>query len=185
LSRHYVSGVDAKTGYLLWTHKIENYKYDGDHSNTPVFSDGFLYYTTAEENGNGLVKLLITPDGKRIEELWRNKNARNAFGGFIVLGNHVFMTTDKKNLVCIETEKGHEIDSLRPESGSLIWADNRLYCYNDNGDFKLIKFENNQLTEVSKFKVTKGTKEHFSHPVIANGILYIRHGNALMAYDIK
>lgn len=95
------------------------------------------------------------------------------------------MTTDKKSLVCIDTEKGQVITSLRPNSGSLIWADNRLYCYNDNGDFKLIRFENNQLSEVSRFKVTKGTKEHFSHPVIACGVLYIRHGNALMAYDIR
>jgi len=50
---------------------------------------------------------------------------------------------------------------------------------------KLIKFENNKFTEISKFKVEKGTKEHFSHPVIANGKMYIRHGRALMAYDIQ
>jgi outer membrane protein assembly factor BamB len=50
---------------------------------------------------------------------------------------------------------------------------------------KLIKFENNKFVEISKFKVTKGTKEHFSHPVIADKKLYIRHGKALMAYNIK
>jgi len=49
---------------------------------------------------------------------------------------------------------------------------------------KLIKFENNKFIEISKFKVEKGTKEHFSHPVISNGTMYIRHGRALMAYDI-
>jgi hypothetical protein len=38
---------------------------------------------------------------------------------------------------------------------------------------------------VSKFKVKMGTKEHFAHPVIKNGVLYIRHGKALMAFDIK
>jgi len=38
---------------------------------------------------------------------------------------------------------------------------------------------------VSKFKIVNGTKEHFAHPVISNGVLYIRHGNALMAYEIK
>lgn len=82
MSRHYLTGIDALTGYLLWNHKVENYKYDGDHCNTPVFSDGFLYYTTAEEDGNGLVKLRISDDGRKIEEIWRNSNAKNAFGGF-------------------------------------------------------------------------------------------------------
>jgi len=38
---------------------------------------------------------------------------------------------------------------------------------------------------VSSFKVTKGTKEFFTHPVIHDGVLYIRHGEALMAYSIR
>jgi hypothetical protein len=29
-----------------------------------------------------------------------------------------------------------------------------------------------------------GTKEHFSHPVIGKGVLYLRHGKALMAWKI-
>ena len=38
---------------------------------------------------------------------------------------------------------------------------------------------------VSTFKITKGTKEHSSQPVIDRGRYYLRHGNVLMAYDIK
>jgi outer membrane protein assembly factor BamB len=185
MSRHYVFGIDVKNGELLWSQKIENYKYDGDHCNTPVFTDGMLYYCTAEENGNGMVKLELSPDGKKVKELWRNKDAANGFGGFVKSGNYLFLATSKKQLVCLETEKGTVVSSLKPNSGSIILADNRFYCYNDNGDMKLIAFENNKLTEISKFKVVKGTKEHFSHPVIGNGVLYIRHGKALMAYKVK
>jgi len=38
---------------------------------------------------------------------------------------------------------------------------------------------------VSSFQITKGTDEHWAHPAISNGRLYIRHGDALMVYDIK
>jgi hypothetical protein len=38
---------------------------------------------------------------------------------------------------------------------------------------------------VSSFKVSLGTNQHWAHPVIDNGSLYIRHGNALMVYDIS
>jgi outer membrane protein assembly factor BamB len=38
---------------------------------------------------------------------------------------------------------------------------------------------------VSQVAVTEGTDEHWAHPTIANGRLYIRHGDALLAYDIK
>ena len=37
----------------------------------------------------------------------------------------------------------------------------------------------------SSFKVTMGTGPHWAHPVIHNGVLYLRHGEALMAYNIK
>lgn len=38
---------------------------------------------------------------------------------------------------------------------------------------------------MGKLKIEKGSKEHFAHPVLTNGILYIRHGKALMAYKVN
>jgi hypothetical protein len=29
-----------------------------------------------------------------------------------------------------------------------------------------------------------GEHEHWAHPAISNGVLYIRHGSVLMAFDI-
>jgi len=185
ISRHYIFGLDAKSGELLWSQKLENFKYEGEHCSTPLFTDGFLYYIVEDENGNGAVKLEISPDGKNIKEMWRNKNATNAMGGYLKIGNHLFTTTNKKKLICIDATTGNIVDSLSSTKGSLIYAGNLFYCYNETGVVKLIKFENSKFAEISKFKVEKGTKEHFSHPVIANGTMYIRHGRALMAYDIQ
>ncbi len=38
---------------------------------------------------------------------------------------------------------------------------------------------------ISSFQITKGIGPHWTQPVIHNGVLYIRHGDVLMAYDIK
>jgi len=38
---------------------------------------------------------------------------------------------------------------------------------------------------ISKFKIKLGTDQHWAHLVIKNGILYVRHGTALMAFNIK
>ena len=38
---------------------------------------------------------------------------------------------------------------------------------------------------VSSFKVTSGTGPRDAHMAIANGLLFIRHGKVLMAYDLK
>jgi outer membrane protein assembly factor BamB len=184
LSKHYVFGLDAKNGDLLWSNTVD-YKYDGDHCNTPVFAGGMIYYCTGDEKGTWMVKLELSSDGKKIREIWRTPDMGNGFGGFVVSGNHIFLANAKKQLVALGTSDGKVVSTLRPGSGSIIMADNRLYSYNDNGDMKLIAFENGKLSEISRFKVEKGTKEHFSHPVIGNGVLYIRHGKALMAYKIK
>ena len=186
LSTRFVFGVDAQTGELLWSSKtLNDFKFERLHANTPIYADGFIYFTAGEEAANGAVKLELSADGTSIKEVWRNKTVTNAQGGFIKLGNQLFTTTKKKRLVCVDTSTGSVIDSLSANKGSLIYADSKFYCYNETGDVKLIKFENNKFTEISKFKVDKGTKEHFSHPVIANGTMYIRHGKSLMAYDIQ
>lgn len=186
LSTRFVFGVDAQTGELLWSSKtLNDFKFERLHANTPIFADGFIYFTAGEEAANGAVKLQLSPDGKSIKEVWRNIEVTNAQGGFIKLDNRLFTTTKKKRLVSVDTNTGSVVDSLSANKGSLIYADSKFYCYNETGDVKLIKFENNKFAEISKFRVDKGTKEHFSHPVIANGTMYIRHGKALMAYDIK
>ncbi len=59
-----------------------------------------------------------------------------------------------------------------------------LYYYNQRGELKLISYDEGKMQEISSFKIRKGTKEHFSHPVIYQGVLYQRHGQVLMAFDI-
>ncbi len=186
LSSHSIFGIDANNGELLWSSKtLENFQFDELHANSPIYSDGNIYFTGTDEGGNGTVKLELSADGKSIKEIWRSNNVTNAYSGIIKLNNQLFATTKKKKLICLDTNTGSVIDSLQSNKGSLIYADNLFYCYNETGDVKLIKFENKKFTEISKFKIDKGTKEHFSHPVISKGILYLRHGKALMAYDIK
>jgi hypothetical protein len=77
------------------------------------------------------------------------------------------------------------IDSLKCGTGAIIMADGMLYYYNQKGEVMLIKPTPKQPSIAGTFKITAGTKEHFAHPVIHNGVLYIRHGKSLQAFDIK
>jgi hypothetical protein len=60
-----------------------------------------------------------------------------------------------------------------------------LYTYGEKGEMGLVKINPNGYEQVSSFRVRKGSKEHWAHPVISDGRLYLRHGEALMCYDIK
>ena len=186
LSREYLLGIDCGNGELLWSQKQDSVTIEGEHCNTPVFADGYIYYNSGDKGGNGAVKLALSADGKKITEVWRNQRIDNAFGGFIVAGNYLYSTVKANKLKCLDLKTGIAVDSLSNVRGSLIFADSLLYCYTNNGEVKLIQPTNfGKLKLISKFKCEKGNQEHFSHPVISDGVLYIRHGRALIAYDIR
>ncbi|HET6556836.1 MAG TPA: hypothetical protein VFG54_05940, partial [Prolixibacteraceae bacterium] len=185
VSREYLLGLNAGNGELLWSYKEDSVKREGEYCNTPVYADGFIYGVSGVEKGNGTYKLALSPDGSSVKNVWHNKRVQNKMGGFVKLGDKLYVTSADHKLKGLDINNGVVIDSLSSLFGGIIYADEHLYCYNDNGNVNLISLAGNKPKVVSKFKVTKGTKEHFAHPVITNGVLYIRHGNALMAYQVK
>ena len=185
LSREYLLGINAQNGELLWAHKEDSVKLEGEHCNTPVYADGSVYSISGDEKGNGAFKLALSTDGKTVKEVWRNGKVRNAMGGFVKIGDRIYTPSKDNKLKVLDITTGQVVDSLRNLRGNIIAADDLLFVYTDNGYMNLIQGIGTTLEVVSRFKITVGTKEHFAHPVISNGVLYIRHGNVLMAYDIK
>lgn len=184
VSRHYVFGVDAQNGVLLWKYKTM-FKYDGDHVNTPVYEAPYLYWVSGDENSCGAVKLEIAADGKSVKEIWTNPQIRNSMGGLIVINGKMFVTTENKNLNQLDPANGSVAYKIKSPYGNLIYADSKFIVYGNNGDVSLLNYEKGIIVPGGTFKVTQGSKEHFAHPVLANGVLYIRHGEALMAYKVK
>jgi len=190
-SAYHLLGIDAETGELLWTHLQDNTPVEdrepgvGDtHSNNGIFENGIIYYAAGD--GNRGVKLQLSKDGLQITEIWRTTDLDTYMSGFVKLGDYLYgCGTRKKELKSFHVETGEVVDSLRAGTGAIIAADNMLYYYNWGGELSLISCENGKLTQNSSFKITRGTSEHFSHPVIKNGILYQRRGDALMAFDIR
>ena len=133
----------------------------------------------------GAVKLKLSDDGTQLTEIWRNEKVKNDFSGFMVLNNKFYTTIKGNWLKALDLETGQVVDSLQNAYGSIIYADNKFITYGRNGTVSLLSEKENKLVENSSFKVQKGNRQHFSHPVIAKGIMYIRHGKALMAYKIK
>ena len=185
LSRHFLFAVDGSTGELLWSYPLKGAKDDAQHCNTPIYSGGYVYLVSGIVNGNGVVKLELSADGKRIKEIWSNDQVRNALGGFVITDNTLFTTIDKNYLKAVELSHGTIVDSVKVRNGSLIYADHKFICYGNNGEVNLLNYDQNKLNVTGKLKIEKGSKEHFAHPVLANGILYIRRGKGLMAYKVN
>jgi len=185
VSHEYVLGLDTKNGELLWSYKEDSVKREGEYCNTPVYSEGFIYGVSGVEKGNGAYKLALSTDGSSVKNIWHNKRLQNKMGGFVKVGNKLYCTSADHKLKGVDINSGAVVDSLSNLFGSIVYADDHIYCYNDNGNVNIIRPTDNKLEVVRKFKIAKGTKEHFAHPVITNGVLYIRRGNALMAFQIR
>ncbi len=181
-SAHALLGIDTKDGKLLWSHKQES---QGDvHVNTPYYENGHIYYISGD--GNGSVKLKLSDDGTSITQVWRNQKSDNTFGGFIKVNDYIYTSGyEKRVYYALDASNGEITDSVKFDRGSIISAENLLYLYNERGQMGLFNPNGPKLEQISSFKITKGTKAHYAHPVICNGILYLRHGKSLLAYDIK
>jgi len=190
-SAYHILGLDAASGELLWSEEQTSYLpekrspgYGDTHANSVLYSDGSIYYVAGD--GNCGVRLALSSDGSEISEVWRNPGFDSFMGGVVKLGDYLYTCgTTTQYLKSIDATTGILKDSLKIGQGAVIAADGMLYYYNQRGDMKLIRCDEGELEEISSFRIKKGTMNHFSHPVIHRGVLYQRHGESLMAYDIS
>lgn len=190
-SSYHLMGFDTESGKMLWSHEQTNVPASdrkpglGDtHCNTVLYEDGSIYYVAGD--GNGAVKLNLSADGTKISEVWRNPLFDSYMGGAVKIGDYIYSCgTAKPEIMVLNSTTGIITNSLRIGIGALVAADDMLYYYTQKGDLMLLKYGNGKVEEVSSFRITKGTQQHFSHPVINKGIMYQRHGQVLMAFDIR
>jgi outer membrane protein assembly factor BamB len=109
-------------------------------------------------------------------------------GGAVWIGDYLIGSgqSSDRSWQALDAKTGNVVfKSAEIGKGVVIYADGLLYCYADNGEMGILEIDNNSFKLKSKFRILLGTEQHWAHPVIDKGILYIRHGNTLMAYNIK
>ena len=179
-------GLDAATGKLVW-HHAHDARYD-IHAVSPVYENGRIYITSGYGGARGEM-LELSLDGKTVTKKWSDEKLDCHHGGVISLKGHVYGTSDQNsggNLICLNLTTGQVAAEIRGVGkGSILYADGMIYAYGENGQLGLIKPSPIELQLISFFTIDKGNKEHWAHPTVAHGRLYVRHGRVLMAYDIK
>lgn len=181
-----VVALDPETGAILWTHEHIT-KYD-IHAVTPVYADGMIYYTGGYKSGGGMLQLAA--DGASVTPKWSDLTLDCQHHGIVIVDGYVFGTAHQlgKKLVCLELASGKVMwESQDVTQGSVVFADGMLYTYEGPkaGVVSLVKPSPAGFERTGQFTITEGAAEHWAHPTIANGVLYIRHGEKLFAYDVK
>lgn len=135
--------------------------------------------------------LRLTEDGMHVTLMWIENILDTHHGGVVKVGRYIYGSTWENNSmgnwVCLDWDSGKMMyDKPWINKGSIISAEGMLYCYEEkSGNIALVKATPSEFKVISSFKIKKGSGPHWAHPVINNGILYVRHGDALLAFSIK
>jgi outer membrane protein assembly factor BamB len=183
MTAEHIVGIDIATGKQLWS--FENINRHAVHPNVPVYADNMLLCTSGY--GKGSVMLRLTNGGRSVEKVWDSPQLDSRIGAMVKIGDYAYGSGDaNKFWFCVDWKTGEQKykENTLPV-GNIITADGMLYCYSDRGDMALATATPSKFDIVSRFPITLGTDQHWAHPVIYKGNLYVRHGNTLMAYNIK
>ena len=179
-----VVALDPESGTMLWQ-KSHVTQYD-INPNTVLYKDGFLY--TFSGYGTGGQMFEISENGQNAKKVWANNEPDNQMAGAVLIDGHIYSSGHKKRgWACVDWTSGDVLWKSRDYGGKgpIIFSDGLLYMYSERGDVVLARPNPQKFDPISAFKMNDGSGEHWAHPVIKDGRLYIRHGDVMNVYDIQ
>lgn len=179
-------GVNAKDGSVLWRSP-----WPGRTAviPSPIVKDNLVYITSGYGVGCKLVK--IDSDNKA-SDVYENKVMKNHHGGVVLIGEHLYGHSDGGGWVCQNFKTGEEVWSEKKlGKGALVAADGQLYCLDEiSGTVVLIDASPKGWQEHGRFPMGEKSSlrssrgQFWTHPVVANGKLYLRDQENLSCYDV-
>ena len=192
-----VVGVSAKDGKLLW--KVDIAGYRTAVIPTPVYFDNMVYVTNGYQAGCTLVKL--TKDGNifNAETVYSNKNLENQHGGVVLMNGYIYGFCERptSSWICQNLTTGETVWSHKPEDdgvakGAVLGVNDRLLLLDEQtGTIAVAAASPDGWKEFGRLPIPARTEISsnpdcvWTHPVIADGKLYVRDKDLLFCFDLK
>lgn len=183
-----VAGVNPADGKVLWkapragrTAVIP----------TPVVDGNLVYVTSGYGVGCNAFKIDAAAGKFTATQVYANKEIVNHHGGVLKIGANVFGHSDASGWVWQDLQTGNAVykaDKSKLGKGSVTAADGMLYLRYESGKGTVVLLDASKpdWTEKGRFdQPDRSAKNSWPHPVIANGRLYLRDQDVLLAYDVK
>jgi outer membrane protein assembly factor BamB len=181
-----VAGIAAADGKVLWRAPRRG---TVAVIPTPIFYDSCVYVTSGYAAGCNLFRISAAAASFTAEPVYANKVMSNHHGGVVRIGDYLYGYSEGKGWVCQEFKTGKMIwnEKSKLGKGSLLAADGHLYLRGeDKGTLALIEASPEGYKQTGEFEQPdRGDLKAWTHPVIANGKLYLRDQNVLLCYDVK
>ncbi|MGC3972689.1 MAG: PQQ-like beta-propeller repeat protein [Pirellulales bacterium] len=180
-----IVGVHAEGGSVLW-------RYDAPANGTANCStalvDGHrVFAASGYGTGGGAADISRDGAGFQARQAFFTKEMKNHHGGMVLVDGHVYGSDDPGILRCIELASGEtKWQDRTPGKCSLFYFDGTLITRSERGKVCLVKISPAACEVVSEFEQPdRSDKPSWPHPVVADGVLYLRDQDLLLAYDVK
>lgn len=173
-------GVDAENGTPLWSHPHHN-KY-AVHPNTPVLCGADRLFISS---GYGYGSEIVEVAGGAAKPVWSDKRSDNHFQGVAFYLDRIF-SSGGGNLSCFDPASGrvvYTVEGAKKTSFCITPAGMITYDVT-GGRVMLVDVKPDASRVISSFKIEYGNGEHWSSPVVANGVLYLRRGKGIAAFAV-
>jgi outer membrane protein assembly factor BamB len=176
-------GVDVQTGKLQWSYnQVANRT---ANIATPIVRGNRVFLSSGY--GTGAALLELTPADNRItaKQVYFTRDMRNHHASSVLVGDHLYGFSDTI-LTAMAFDTG--VTAWRDRSvgkGSIVFADDRLYLYSEEGVIGLAEANPAAYREHGRFQIQSGNLPTWSHPIVANGKLFIRDQDTIYAYDVR
>ena len=186
------AGVQAADGELLWSYRRASNR--TANIATPILVSnrgGVAEIFLSSDYGTGGALLELRSDGAggvsaREKYFTRNMRAHHMTP---VLHEGVLYGFSGSILSALDVGTGALFWRDRSiRKGSLTFADDRLYVFSERGEIALVEPSRAGYEERGRFgfpEADRSGENTWSHPVIANGLLYLRDQEVLLAYDVR
>jgi hypothetical protein len=129
-----------------------------------------------------------------VTEVYANKDMKNQHGGVLLVGDHLFGYSDNVGWLCQDFKSGESVWTAKDElgKGAITCADGMLYLLEEReGTVALIEASPEGWREHGRFHLEPLTQQRkpsggiWTHPVVADGRLYLRDQELLFSFDVS
>lgn len=175
-----VLSLAPKDGKLLWQVPWET-DYDVNAATPIFFPPDKLFISSGYDTGAALFQIKATGNQVSAVEIWRSRGMKNQFSSSI-LHNGILYGFDNATLKAIDAATGAERWKQRGLGhGSLILAGGNLVVLSEKGTLALLEATPQEYKQIGAIRVLEG--KCWTAPTLANGRLYLRNEEHLIALD--
>jgi outer membrane protein assembly factor BamB len=186
LTAAHVVGLSAKDGHVLWKAPRQA---NVAVIPTPLVAGNEIYVTSGYGAGCNLFKVADSEGKLSVTQIYANHVMVNHHGGAVWVGEYIYGYSESKGLTCQKARTGEALwaEKEKIKKCSVSYADGKLYCREeDTGTVVLVEAASGGYVEKGRLNQPERSQEKaWTHPVIANGKLYLRDQDLLLCYDIK